>query len=104
MLSIFKKIFGDKSQRDLKEIQPVLAACLQAYETVKTLDNDGLRAKTAEFRKRIAWRNRPYCKQYNFFDSAWRNVRAGDRTCPVCSALPAFRSGRQFVFHCKCSA
>ena len=53
MLSIFKKIFGDKSQRDLKEIQPVLAACLQAYETVKTLDNDGLRAKTAEFRKRI---------------------------------------------------
>ena len=53
MLSIFKKIFGDKSQRDLKEIQPVLAACLQAYETVKTIDNDGLRAKTAEFRKRI---------------------------------------------------
>ncbi|MDE5559842.1 MAG: preprotein translocase subunit SecA, partial [Bacteroidales bacterium] len=53
MLSIFKKIFGDKSQRDLKEIQPVLTACLQAYETVKTLDNDGLRAKTAEFRKRI---------------------------------------------------
>ncbi|MDE6106540.1 MAG: preprotein translocase subunit SecA [Bacteroidales bacterium] len=53
MLSIFKKIFGDKSQRDLKEIQPVLTACLQAYETIKTLDNDGLRAKTAEFRKRI---------------------------------------------------
>nr|MDE7149029.1 hypothetical protein [Bacteroidales bacterium] len=53
MLSIFKKIFGDKSQRDLKEIQPILSACLQAYETIKTLDNDGLRAKTAEFRQKI---------------------------------------------------
>lgn len=53
-MSILSKLFGNKSQRDLKEIQPILASCLEAYEQIKTLSNDELRAKTWEFKQRIA--------------------------------------------------
>ena len=51
--SIFKKFVGSKSERDLKEITPILNKTLEAYEHIKTLSNDELRAKTLEFKKRI---------------------------------------------------
>lgn len=53
MLSFFKKLLGDKSTRDLKAIQPLLQQTISTYEKIRTLDNDALRAKTAEFKKRI---------------------------------------------------
>lgn len=53
-MSILSKLFGNKSQRDLKEIQPILDSCLKAYEHIKTLSNDDLRGKTIEFKQRIA--------------------------------------------------
>jgi preprotein translocase subunit SecA len=54
MINIFKSLFGDKASRDMKAVQPVLQKTLQAYESIKKLDNDALRAKTQEFKKRIA--------------------------------------------------
>ena len=54
MLSIFKKFFGDKAARDLKEVMPVVKKIQDVYPTIEKLDNDQLRAKTAEFKKRIA--------------------------------------------------
>jgi preprotein translocase subunit SecA len=54
MFSIFKKLFGDKASRDMKAILPTLQKTLAAYESIKKLDNDGLRAKTNEFKDRIA--------------------------------------------------
>ncbi len=54
MLSIFKKLFGDKATRDLKEVLPLVKSIHEAYEVVKHLDNDQLRAKTSEFKERIA--------------------------------------------------
>jgi preprotein translocase subunit SecA len=48
------KIFGTKSDRDLKDIQPILNEILSVYPTLSSLSNDELRAKTAEFKKRIA--------------------------------------------------
>ncbi len=54
MLSIFKKFFGDKAARDLKEVMPVVKKTNEAYEIIKTLNNDQLRDKTGEFKKRIA--------------------------------------------------
>ncbi|MCR5822600.1 MAG: preprotein translocase subunit SecA, partial [Bacteroidales bacterium] len=53
MANILTKIFGNKSQRDLKEVQPFLDATLKVYPQIKELDNDQLRAKTIEFRERI---------------------------------------------------
>lgn len=38
-------IFGNKSTRDMKEIQPWVDKIKAAYPEVAKLDNDGLRAK-----------------------------------------------------------
>lgn len=54
MIKFFKKIMGDKSTRDMKAIDPILQKILVAYESIKELSNDDLRAKTAEFKQRIA--------------------------------------------------
>lgn len=39
--------------RDNKQLDPILKTTLEAYETIKSLSNDELRAKTLEFKKRI---------------------------------------------------
>jgi len=54
MLGIFKKIFGDKSKKDLKEINPFVDKIKNVYEDIKGLTNDELRAKTAYFKERVA--------------------------------------------------
>ena len=53
MANLLSKIFGSKSQRDLKEIMPFLNEAKVAYETVKNLTNDELRGKTIEFKLEI---------------------------------------------------
>ena len=53
MANFLTKLFGSKSQRDLKEVKPFLDATLAAYPAIAKLDNDGLRAKTIEFKERI---------------------------------------------------
>ena len=52
MANFLTKLFGDKSQRDLKTVKPFLDATLAAYPAIAALDNDGLRAKTVEFKDR----------------------------------------------------
>ncbi len=51
--SFLKKFVGTKSERDIKTIQPILDDTLAAYEKIKQLSNDELRAKTKEFKQRI---------------------------------------------------
>ena len=46
-------IFGNKSTRDMKEIQPWVNKIKAAYPEVAKLDNDGLRAKTQELKQYI---------------------------------------------------
>ena len=53
MSNFLMKLFGNKSQRDLKEVQPYLDAALAIYPSIQALDNDQLRAKTIEFKERI---------------------------------------------------
>ncbi|PKP20193.1 MAG: preprotein translocase subunit SecA, partial [Bacteroidetes bacterium HGW-Bacteroidetes-22] len=53
MLSILKKFFGTKSNRDLKEILPLVDKIHEAYEKIAPLSNDELRALTQQFRERI---------------------------------------------------
>ncbi|OIP81048.1 MAG: preprotein translocase subunit SecA [Porphyromonadaceae bacterium CG2_30_38_12] len=47
---LLKKIFGNKAQRDLKEIEPHVEKIKLAYEKIKILSNDELRAKTEELK------------------------------------------------------
>ena len=43
-----KSLFGDKSSRDMKLIQPIVEKVKKAYPEIEALDNDQLRAKTKE--------------------------------------------------------
>ena len=50
---LFKKIFGTKAERDLKQLRPMLDKVLAAYETIDKLDDDQLRAKCDELKAKI---------------------------------------------------
>ncbi|MBL0310973.1 MAG: preprotein translocase subunit SecA [Bacteroidetes bacterium] len=52
--NLAKSIFGSKSDREYKTMQPVVAQINEAYELLKPLTNDELRNKTQVFRQRIA--------------------------------------------------
>ncbi len=47
------KIIGNKAQRDIKEIEPVVKRVKAAYGEIEKLSNDELRARTKELEKRI---------------------------------------------------
>ena len=53
MLNIVKKIFGDKHEKNLKLLWPVVDEINQEYEKLKQLSDDELRAKTQEFKDKI---------------------------------------------------
>ena len=50
---ILTKLFGNKSQRDLREITPYVEKVKAVYPAVKALSNDALRVKSAEIRQKI---------------------------------------------------
>ncbi len=54
MANFLASLFGNKSQRDLKELKPILESCLKAYPQIATLTNDELRDKTQEFKNKIS--------------------------------------------------
>ncbi len=54
MLGILSKIFGgNKSEKDIKSIQPLVTQVNQHFAAYQSLSNDQLRSKTVEFRSRI---------------------------------------------------
>ncbi len=50
---VLKKLFGNKAQRDLKEIEPYVERIKQAYEQIEKLSNDELRGRTESIKQRI---------------------------------------------------
>ena len=48
-----KSLFGDKSSRDMKLIQPIVEKVKAAYPEIQALSNDELRAKTREIQKYV---------------------------------------------------
>ena len=54
MLGFLAKIFGSKSERDIKALQPVVAQINEEYAKLSSLTNDEIRNKTIEFKATIA--------------------------------------------------
>ena len=50
---IFKKLFGDKEQKDLQELLPIVDLVSVEYDKLISISDDELRAKTIEFKSRI---------------------------------------------------
>ena len=53
-MGLFDKVFGTRSQRELKKIQPVVNKILSLEETYKALPEEELKGKTAEFKRRLS--------------------------------------------------
>ena len=53
-MGLFTKLFGTRSERELKKIQPIVDKILALEPEYKALSEDALRAKTAEFKQRLA--------------------------------------------------
>jgi len=54
MLGFLSKIFGSKSDRDIKHIRPLVDKIKEEFAKLESLSNDELRAKTSDFKQRIA--------------------------------------------------
>jgi preprotein translocase subunit SecA len=50
---VLTKVFGSQNERDLKRMQPLVAAINELEPDVKRLTDDELKAKTPEFRQRL---------------------------------------------------
>ena len=54
-MGLFSKMFGgNKSEKDVRAILPLVTKINQHFSTYQSLSNDELRNKTIEFRQRIA--------------------------------------------------
>ena len=51
--NILKALFGDKSSRDMKKIQPFVIQVKSVSPKIEALDNDALRARTQEIRLQV---------------------------------------------------
>lgn len=53
MFGFLKKLFGDKYDRDVKNIMPIVDEIKAQFEQLSTISDDALREKTHDFRRRI---------------------------------------------------
>ncbi len=63
LVDIIKKVFGSKSERDMKQVKPILEKVLAAYKDIDKLSNDELRARTEELKKKVREREEPFEKR-----------------------------------------
>ena len=52
-MGLFTKLFGTRSQREIKQIQPIVDKILRLEEEYKNLSEEELKAKTPEFKSRL---------------------------------------------------
>ena len=51
-MGLITKLFGTRSQRELKKIQPTVDAILALESEYKAMSEEALKAKTEEFKQR----------------------------------------------------
>ncbi|HAV63165.1 MAG TPA: preprotein translocase subunit SecA, partial [Verrucomicrobiales bacterium] len=54
MIGIFKKIFGSRNDREIRKLRPTVARINEAEEQLKSLSDDQLRQKTAEWKEQLS--------------------------------------------------
>ena len=52
-MGLITKIFGTRSQREIKKIQPIVDKILAMEAEYKALSDEELKAKTPEFKERL---------------------------------------------------
>ena len=77
MIGMISKLFGgNKSEKDVKKIRPVVDQINQFFNQYQSLSNDELRNKTNEFKQRIA-------EGLNSVNTEINNKQKEDNQCPL---------------------
>ena len=63
LANVIRKIFGSKSDKDMKLVKPILDKVLAAYPAIDALSNDELRARSAALRARVLEVEAPFEKR-----------------------------------------
>ena len=58
-INLMRKLFGNKSDRDMKHIQPLVEQVLKIYPEIQALSNDELRARTKQLQAQIREAGQP---------------------------------------------
>ena len=58
-INIMRKLFGNKSDRDMKQIQPLVNEVIKIYPEINALSNDDLRARTKALQAKIREAGKP---------------------------------------------
>ena len=53
LASLIQQFFGSKSEKDIKEIQPIVSKIPEEYEKLKYLSNDQLRALSNDLKIKV---------------------------------------------------
>ena len=53
LVEFITKLFGNKAQKDMREIMPYVDKVKAVYDEIDALSNDGLRARSASLMQRI---------------------------------------------------
>ena len=53
-MGLFTKLFGTRSEREVKKLEPTVNAVMALEDSYRKLTDEQLRAKTQEFRDRLA--------------------------------------------------
>ena len=87
MLGFFKKLFGSKSDKDIKELWPYIAEINEYYEEYQNLSDEELQNKTVEFRELIAERTAEYEKEISEINEQLKTDIEGDERQNVVDRL-----------------
>jgi preprotein translocase subunit SecA len=77
LTSILSKIFGNKYERDLQEIAPVIELIKQQYAETESMSNDELRAKTIALKKKVMDHIKPEQDEINKLKQKIENEKPG---------------------------
>ena len=78
-IQLLRKLFGNKSDRDMKQIQPLVDEVLKIYPEIQALSNDDLRARTKELQARIREAGVPLRNQINELKAKIEQTAIEDR-------------------------
>ena len=78
-IQLLRKLFGNKSDRDMKQIQPLVEEVLKIYPEIQALSNDELRARTKELQARIREAGVPLRNQINELKAKIEQTAIEDR-------------------------
>jgi len=88
MMSLISKIFGgNKSEKDVKKITPLVARINDFFNQYQSLSNDQLRSKTTEFRNRIKEHLNAIDEQINSKKEAAENLSSENITKRIHSIM-----------------